>query len=127
MAVRFLSPEWADAVKAELNASEEFRTAAANHRATIQQIITSAEGETLYWIKIADGAIDLGVGNVDVPDATIKQSYETAVELANGELNAVTGYMTGRINILGNMGMLLGLQGALAQLAVAMRSIDTDY
>lgn len=127
MAVRFLSPEWAEAVKSALNTSEEFKEAATNQRATIQQIITTAEGEILYWIKIVDGAIDLGVGNVDVPDATIKQSYDTAVALANGELNAVTGYMTGKINILGNLGKLLGLQGALAQLPVAMRSIDTDY
>lgn len=128
MAVKFLSPEWAEAVKSALNASEEFRTAATNQQATIQQIITTAEGgETMYWIKISDGAIDLGVGNVEVPEATIKQSYETAVALANGELNAVTGYMTGKINIMGNMGKLLGLQGALAQLPIAMRSIDTEY
>ena len=127
MAVKFLSPEWAEAVKSSLNASEEFRSAAANQRATIQQIITTSEGETLYWIKIANGEIDLGVGNVDVPDATITQSYETAMALANSELNAVTGYMTGKIKIAGNMGLLLGLQAVLAQLPIAMRSIDTDY
>ena len=127
MAVKFLSPEWAEAVKSSLNASEEFRSAAANQRATIQQIITTSEGETLYWIKIADGGIDLGVGNVEVPDATITQSYDTAVALANSELNAVTGYMTGKIKIAGNMGLLLGLQAVLAQLPIAMRSIDTDY
>ena len=127
MAVKFLSPEWAEAVTSSLNASEEFRSAAANQRATIQQIITTSEGETLYWIKIADGGIDLGVGNIEVPDATITQSYETAVALANSELNAVTGYMTGKIKIAGNMGLLLGLQAVLAQLPIAMRSIDTDY
>lgn len=127
MAVKFLSPEWAEAVKSSLNANEEFRAAAANQRATIQQIITSADGETLYWIKIADGGIDLGVGNVDVPDATITQSYETAVALANSELNAVMAYMTGKIRIAGNMGLLLGLQAVLAQLPIAMQSIDTEY
>ena len=64
MSVKFLSPEWAEAVKAKLNASDGFRQAAANQRATIQQVITSDDDETHYWIVIADGAIDLGVGDV---------------------------------------------------------------
>lgn len=127
MAVRFLSPEWADAVKAQLNASDQFKAAAAPHAATIQQIITTTEGETHYWIKIADSRIDLGVGDIERPDATITQSYETAVALAKSELSAVTAFMTGKIKIAGNMGLLLGLQSALAQLPVAMAAIDTDY
>lgn len=127
MSVMFLSPEWAEAVKVELNGNEAFRSAAASASATIQQVITTSEGETHYWIKIADGAIDLGVGDVEGPDATITQSYDTAVKLAKSELNAVTAFMTGQIKIAGNMGLLLGLQGALAQLPPAMQAIDTEY
>ena len=57
MSVKFLSDEWADALKAELNQSEEFRRAATGQQATIQQVITSADGDTHYWITIADGQI----------------------------------------------------------------------
>jgi putative sterol carrier protein len=127
VAVQFLSSEWAEAVKAELNGDDAFRSAAGAHRATIQQVITSDEVETHYWIKIADGGIDLGVGDVEAPEATITQSYATAVALAKSELNAVTAFMTGKIKIAGNMGLLLGLQGALARLPVAMQAIDTQY
>jgi putative sterol carrier protein len=127
VAVQFLSSEWAEAVKAELNGDDAFRSAAGTQRATIQQVITSDEGETHYWIKIADGGIDLGVGDVEAPEATITQSYATAVALAKSELNAVTAFMTGQIKIAGNMGLLLGLQGALARLPVAMQAIDTQY
>lgn len=127
MAVKFLSPEWAEAVKAELNMSDRFKAAAVSQNATIQQIITTPEGETHYWIKIADGGIDLGVGDIEGPDATITQSYDTAVALAKSELSAVTAFMTGKIKIAGNMGMLLGLQSALAQLPVAMAAIETEY
>lgn len=127
MPQKFLSPGWAEALEVELNGSESFRSAAAAQDATIQQVITTAEGETHYWIKIAGGTIGLGIGDVEAPDATITQSYETAVALAKSELSAVTAFMSGKIKIAGNMGLLLGLQGALAQLPAAMQAIDTEY
>ena len=127
MAVKFLSEPWAEALKTELNASEDFQRAAAGQRATIQQVITDSGVETRYWISIVDGRIDLGVGEVDAPDATITQSYDSAAALARGELNPVTAFMTGRLKIAGNMGMILGLQGALAQLPVAMEKIEVEY
>jgi putative sterol carrier protein len=127
VAVKFLSEPWAEALKTELNASEDFQRAAAGQRATIQQVITDAGDETHYWISIADGRIDLGVGDVDAPDATITQSYESAAALAKGELNPVTAFMTGKLKIAGNMGMILGLQGALAQLPATMAKIDVEY
>ena len=127
MSVRFLSPEWADQVKAALNADEAFRGAAANASARLQQVIARPEGDTSYWITIADGSIDLGVGEVEGPDATITQSYDTAVALARNELSPVTAFMMGRVKVQGNMGMLLGLQGALARLPVVMASLDVEY
>jgi len=127
VAVKFLSQEWADALKEALNSNDAFRQAAAGQKATIQQVINSADGETHYWITIADGAIDMGLGDAAGVDATITQSYETAVALAKSELSAVTAFMTGKIKIAGNMGLLLGLQGALTQLPAAMASIAVDY
>lgn len=127
MSMPFLSTEWADAVKAQLNANEEFRSAASGQRATIQQIITSDGEATHYWIEIADGTIDMGVGDAEDPDATITQSYETAVKLANSELSVVTAFMTGKVKVAGNMGLLMGLQGALSQLPSAMQAVDTAY
>ena len=127
MAIRFLSPEWATAVTAALNADSEFKEAAAGKKASIQQVITGPDGDTHYWISIDEGSIDMGVGDAEAADATITQSYETAVALAKGELSAVTGFMTGKIKIGGNMGLLLGLQNVLARLPVAMSSIDVDY
>jgi putative sterol carrier protein len=127
VSVKFLSDEWAHALKAELNQSEEFRRAAAGQKATIQQVITGVEGETHYWITIDDGTIDLGTGDIESEDATITQSYDSAAALAKGELSPVTAFMTGKLKIGGNMGMILGLQGALAQLPAAMAKIDVEY
>jgi putative sterol carrier protein len=127
VSVKFLSSEWADALKAELNRSDDFRKAATGHKATIQQVITDGAGTTQYWITIADGQIDLGVGDIEGEDATITQSYESAAALARGELSPVTAFMTGKLRIAGNMGLILGLQGALAQLPAAMAKIDVAY
>ena len=127
MSVKFLSDEWAQALKAELNESEEFRQAAAGQHATIQQVITGGDGDTHYWITIEDGSIDLGVGDIEGEDATITQSYDSAAALARGGLSPVTAFMTGKLKIAGNMGMILGLQGVLAQLPAAMAKIDVAY
>lgn len=127
MAVKFLSPEWAELVKGALNADDAFRAAAGGAGATLQQVITGAGGETHYWITIGKGEIDMGVGDVEGPDATVTQSYETAVSLARSELSPVTAFMTGKIKVSGNMGLLLGLQGALTRLPVVMAALDVEY
>jgi putative sterol carrier protein len=127
VSVKFLSDEWVRALKEDLNRSEEFRRAAAGQKATIQQVITGGPDDTHYWIRIDDGTIDLGVGDVEGEDATITQSYDSAAALARGELSPVTAFMTGKLKIAGNMGMILGLQGALAQLPGAMTRIGTDF
>jgi putative sterol carrier protein len=127
VSVKFLSEEWAEALKTALNADEAFRTAAASSSARIQQVITQDGGETRYWIVIADGTIDMGIGDLDTVDATITESYDSAVALSKGELHAVTAFMTGKIRIAGNMAMLLSLQAALSRLPAAMSSIQTEY
>ena len=127
MSVKFLSEEWAAALKKELNDNQAFRQAAADKQATIQQVITNDGVETRYWITIADGEIDLGVGEVEGEDAMITQSYDSAAALARGELSPVTAFMTGKLKVTGNMGLILGLQGALAQLPAAMAEIDVEY
>jgi putative sterol carrier protein len=127
VALKFLSQEWADAVKAALNADEAFKKAAAGKQAALLQVISMSDGDTRYWIRIDDGTIDMGVGDLDAADATITQNFDTAVGLAKNQISAVTAFMTGKIKIDGNMGLLLGLQGAFAQLPTVMASLDVDY
>jgi putative sterol carrier protein len=125
--MRFLSEEWAHAVEAACNADPAFASAAAGHTVTIQQVIAGPEGDTHYWTRLADGAIALGIGDVEAPDATIRQSYETAAGLARREINAVTAFMTGKIKVEGNLGQLMALQPILGRLADAMGTLDVEY
>jgi len=127
VSVKFLSQEWADQLSAALNGNEAFAKAAASQRAKLQQVIAGPDGEIRYWISIEDAVIAMGLGDLEGPDATITQSYETAVKLAKRELSPVTGFMTGKIKIGGNMGLLLGLQNVLALLPDAMASFEVEY
>jgi putative sterol carrier protein len=127
VSVKFLSPEWAESLKAELNADDAFHQAAAGKVARLQQIIATPEGQTRYWIVIDDGSIDMGLGDVEAPDATITQSYDTAVGMARREVSPVTAFMMGKVKVAGNMGMLLGLSTVLTLLPDAMAKIDVQY
>jgi putative sterol carrier protein len=127
VAVKFLSPEWAEQLTATLNSRDSFKAAAAGKKARLQQVIMG-DTQTRYWIVIDDGAIEMGLGDLEPPvDATITQSYETAVGLAQRTVNPVTGFMLGKIKVDGNMGMLMGLTAVLQELPEAMATIETDY
>ena len=128
MPVKFLSEEWAQELEQRLNANPAFTQAIGSQSVEIQQVITGhAEGTTHYWLRLENGRVELGVGTLERPDATITQDYDSAVALARSELNPVTAFMTGRIKIAGNMMVLLGLQNALAVLPGVMAEMDIDY
>ena len=127
MPVKFLSDEWIQQVKERLNASDGFRTGSAGAKATLQQVVSTSEGESRYWIVIDHGTVDMGPGDTPSPDATITQDYETAVALAKSEINPVSAFMSGKLKVGGSMMLLMQLQGAFAELPKVMAEMDVDY
>ena len=127
MAVRFLSQEWVDELEAALNDDAAFREAAAGTTVALQQVITTSDGEVRYWTTLTDGVVAFGIGDLDAPDATIRQSYETAAGLARRETNPVMAFMTGKIKVDGDMGRLMAMQGILSKLADVMGTLDVEY
>ena len=127
MAVRFLSQEWIDVLESALNDDASFREAAAGTTVALQQVITTSDGEVRYWTTLTDGVVAFGIGDLDAPDATIRQSYETAAGLARRETNPVMAFMTGKIKVDGDMGRLMAMQGILSKLADVMGTLDVEY
>jgi len=126
--VQFLSDAWVEELKQRLNASETFRKNAGTASAKLQQVITGGpEGERRYWIRIDDGQIDMGPGDIEQPDATITQDYDTAAAMARSEVSPVSAFMTGKLKVNGSMMLLMQLQGAIAELPKAMDEMDIDY
>lgn len=128
MPIKFLSDEWLEEVKQGLNESEGFRKGAGTATAKLQQVVTGTpDGERRYWIVIEDGQVDIGPGDLEQPDVTITQDYDTAAAMARSEVNPVSAFMTGKLKINGSMMLLMQLQGAIGELPKVMEEIDVDY
>jgi putative sterol carrier protein len=127
MGVRFLTEEWTSAAQAAMNADEGFVSAIGKHTARLQQVVTAPDGEKRYYVKLEDGKAEVAMGDVDNPDATITQDYDTAKGISTGELSAVAAYMSGKLRVQGDLMKLMTMQGVLTQLPNALKSLDVDY
>lgn len=67
------------------------------------------DGVGIWKVDVKDGQIDVSEGG-DGVDVTITGSEETFERLANGDLNATSAYMTGKIKVKGDMGAAMKLQ-----------------
>jgi len=124
---KFLSEEWANEVKAALASNDAVKSAAGSMSARIQQVVSGPDGETKYWFKLENGDLDLGLGDIENPDATITQDYDTAVALSKNELTGTAAYMSGKLRVSGDLMKLMQLQGVLGQLPQALKDIDVEY
>jgi putative sterol carrier protein len=129
MAVKFLSAEWAATVEHAMNSSVDFTNAAAGNNARLQQVVTDTpEGEdTRYYFVLEEGSAQLGLGELVDPDATITQSYSTAVAINKRELPIIGAFMQGQLKVTGNTMKLLQLGGVVGAMVQAISSVDVHY
>jgi len=127
MRVRYLSQEWIDAYNDAL-AGDAVRAAVKGKSATIQMVVSDApDGEVHYWLRIEDGGASAGLGDLDGPDVTIRQSYETSAQVNRGELDGQKAFTQGKVKIGGKMLKMMQLRGPLTQVQAALAGIDTEY
>ncbi len=129
MGVKFLSEEWARAMTDALNASEDFKKAASTQQTKLQQVVTDVPegGETKYYFTLNNGTAEVSLGELADAEATITQSYETAVALNRQELNPQMAFMQGKLKISGNMMKLMQLQGVFNAMPKAVSGVEVDY
>jgi putative sterol carrier protein len=68
------------------------------------------EGEGQWFVDVRDNKLTVTEGAADGADVTITTSSETFEKIANGEQNATTAYMTGKLKIGGDIGAAMKLQ-----------------
>lgn len=128
MGVKFLSDEWLTEVESRLNTHEGFQNAARGQSAKLQQEVTGGpDGDITYGFSLDGGKVQLVRGDLDGAEATINQSYETAVALAKGELAGQAAFMQGKMKITGNLMKMMTLQGVFAALPAAVADLDVDF
>jgi putative sterol carrier protein len=66
-------------------------------------------GVGAWTVHVDDGTVTVADG-AEKADCTITATEETLTRIVNGEQNATTAYMTGKLKIAGDMGAALKLQ-----------------
>jgi putative sterol carrier protein len=127
MSVKFLSEEWAEEVTKAVNGNEAFQAAARNQAARVQNVVSTPEGEKKYFFTLEGGRAQLSMGEIDGPDATISQDYQTAMALSKNELSATGAFMSGKIRVSGDLMKLMQMQGVFSTLPQALADIDVEY
>lgn len=67
------------------------------------------DGAGTWRVDVDDGTVKVAEGGGGDADATIAASEETFQQIASGDLNATTAYMTGKLKVRGDMGAAMKL------------------
>lgn len=128
--LRYLSLEWIGALSAEVASSEHMREIAQHHTVGVTQVVSGGpEGDVSYHLRVSEGEASFGAGPADPEDVKMEQEWQTAVDVATGELNAQEAFIGGKIRLFGDQQKLLESQpvfGALDAVFARVRE-RTDY
>ena len=75
----------------------------------------SGENGGHFWIKVADGSAETGEGAQSDAAMTVKAAADDWHAVATGQTNAMQAFMTGKLKIMGDMGLAMKMQTIFAQ------------
>jgi putative sterol carrier protein len=104
---KWLTQEWLDETKKMAESQPERPGASAR----MQYIVTGGpEGDIHYYWVLENGKIkESQLGDLADAEVTMTQSYEDAMKIQKGELDANAAFMQGRVKVSGNMAKLMSL------------------
>ena len=116
--VRHLSPAWIEALDEAAQASTGLRAATADSAFTVQQVVTSAEGEgdVTWHVAVDHGRVAVRAGRAADADIVFTQDRTTAEQISTGMVSAQAAFMLGRLRVGGDLSILLAHQDAIAGL-----------
>ena len=122
----YLSPAWFDDVNQVAGAAAELRAATSGADVVLQQVITRpAGGDLRYWVRVTDGTVQVGPGEAQQPNATVTQSYGTAVALSRGERRVEDAILAGDTRLAGDIDALVRHQAALQTVATVLAEVHS--
>jgi putative sterol carrier protein len=104
---KFLSQEWLDEGR-ELAKDQPERAGAS---AKMQYVVAGGpDGDIKYYWVLENGKLlESQLGEIADPDFTMSMSYNDAVSVQKGELDANAAFMQGRAKVAGDMAKLMQL------------------
>jgi putative sterol carrier protein len=122
--IRYLSLAWIRELTREVAESDELAKLAGEHTIGVTQVVTDGpEGDVIYHLQVADGSATFGAGQADPEDVRMEQSWDTAVGVATGSLNAQQAFITGQIRLTGDQARLMESQPVFAALDNVFASV----
>ncbi len=86
---------------------EAFLPAKAGNVNAVVQFNLTGEGGGNYVVSIADGKCTVAQGTTPTPNATVTAAAADYLAIVRGELNPMTAFMTGKIRVTGDMGLMM--------------------
>ena len=111
---KYLTQEWMDTAK-QL-AADFPETPGASVR--MQQVVTGAPdgGDIKYYTVIENGkTTEQSLGEDPNAEVTLTNTYEDAVKIMKGELDANAAFMQGKVKVTGNMAKMMSLMPLTAK------------
>ncbi len=104
---KWLSQEWLDETRKMADSQPERPGASAK----MQYVVTGGpEGDIKYYWVLENGKLqESNLGDLADAEVTMTQTYEDAMKIQKGELDANAAFMQGRIKVSGNMAKLMAL------------------
>ena len=104
---KWLSQEWLDE-STRLAADQPVRPGAS---ARLQYVITGGpEGDVSYYWVVVDGQlVENRLGTLEDAEVTLTESYDDALRIQKGELDANAAFMQGKVTVTGDVAKLLSL------------------
>jgi hypothetical protein len=128
--LRYLSPEWIGAVAAKVSANRQLQDLAALHTVALTQVVTDTpHGDVTYHLVVRNGVAAFGVGPAPDEDVRFTESWDTAVAVSTGTLNAQEAFINGAIRFAGDHQRLIDAGDVFAALNPVFDEVRTavDY
>ena len=128
--IRYLSLDWIAELTRVVAADDALRALADVHEIGVTQVVCDGpEGDVTYHLQVADGTATFGAGAADPEHVRMEQSWDTAVAVATGALNAQEAFVNGHIRLFGDQQRLLEAQPVFGALDAVFTDVRerTEY